>query len=163
MSIGRAKLGINDFSLPPINPERGSIGVWHDPAALALDYTTWRDAVLAVSRGILVREEYAGAVTFPAGTTANSSALDVEAQREEVWLVKMNALITTPAGGTKYAEYQIPCAILSSALFLTGRYMDITTALSAGLALKDATEAFVKSREGFDVVVYEIVHEGRNT
>ncbi len=113
-------------------------------------------AVQAVSLGAWVKDMRELEVSAP-DTGPAASPL---AQREKKWKIFYHD-VDRPQD--KY-HAEIPCADLTL-LEAHSERMDITTALSPGLALKEAFEAYVHPVEypAHDVVVDEIVFMGKNT
>jgi hypothetical protein len=85
----------------------------------------------------------------------NSAAASADAQRERKWLVRAYDSITFDP-----VTFEIPAADLSL-LQANSEFMDVSG--GAGAALVTAVESGVISKAGNPVIVYEIVHVGRNT
>lgn len=111
------------------------------------------DAIVGVTLGNAQKSILSTAVDKDAGTAGVPA--NAFAQREIKWLVRFTDLVTLKKGSR-----EIPCANL--ALVVQGTdFMDLSA--GAGLALKTALDAHMRSTDGNAVSVDSVEHIGRNS
>ena len=150
--MGRFTLSFTDYdrerSAVSVNVGDITSGVFD---ALVTSTNALQSAIEGVSLGLATSKQLATKELLAAPDEAPDDKL---AQREAKWLVRAYDGITFAS-----MTFESPCANLDL-LQENSKRMDISS--GAGLTLKNAIEDTVKSPNGNDVVVVEVVHVGRN-
>ena len=150
--MGRFTLSFTDYdrerSAVSVNVGDITSGVFD---ALVTSTNALQSAIEGVSLGLATSKQLSTKELLAAPDEAPDDKTD---QREAKWLVRAYDAVTFAS-----MTFEIPCADLGL-LQENSKRMDISA--GAGLTLKNAIEDTVKSPNGNDVVVVEVVHVGRN-
>ena len=150
--LGVAKATINDFGAESSNVRVTAAAITaanHDAQVAAM--TSFFDAMVAITEGLKVRQEYGNFDQILDGQTGASSK---SAQRERKWLVRYH-------DANQSWRLEIPCADLQYLDDNNKEYLDLAS--TEGAAFKSAFEAFVLSPDGLATTVDSVQHVGRNT